>query len=97
MKMEIAATAADAHDDCLHEAFNELDTMTGGEPDGFISKKEVKSLLKELKQQGVITKKQKKALMQAFKELAGTSKHLDFAQFEELVKSSEPWGKLFEM
>jgi len=89
--------AADAHDDCLHSAFDGLDTYTGNEPDGFISKKEVKAMLKELKKEGIITKEQKKALMKDFKEHAGESKNLDFAEFEELVKSSEPWGKLFEM
>jgi len=54
-------------------------------------------MLKELKKEGIITKKQKKALMKDFKEHAGESKNLDLAQFDELVKSSEPWGKLFEM
>lgn len=95
--METTGEAADAHDDCLHEAFDDLDTFTGDVPDGLVSKKEVKEMLKELKEQDIITGEQKKALMKAFKELAGENGPIDFGQFEELVTSSEPWSKLFEM
>jgi len=96
MKMETTGTAADAHDDCLREAFDGLDSSLGA-ADGFVSKEEVKALLKELKQEGIITKEQRKALKKDFKKVAGDDENLDFGEFEELVKSSESWGKLFEL